>query len=229
MEEEKGMEVGEGNDGTAKACTVGIEMGGNRDHRNYNRNRDQTSYNQGNMGSIQEAHGIRNSPSGDPDACIASHSITYQSQDARSGLQSMSGVPDGSEGRGLENLPSVLNAPTIGAQASDTLQAPSTALGPSQPLESIQHTQPVDLLIATNVQPTALESTAAALSQLINTAAVSFGVTLGAPPAQDLLGIEQLNAAMAPPDLAQADAGAGTSVVNAPTPAEGAPIDNVAP
>ena len=141
----------------------------------------------------------------------------------------MSGVQDGSEGTGVKNLLSLPNAPTSGAQVSDTPQASSAALSPSQPLESLQCTQPVDLLGVASAQPTALESTAAALSQLINTAAVTFGVTLGAPPAQDLLGIGQVNAATAPPDPVQADAGAGTNLVNAPAPAAGAPIDNVAP
>ena len=129
--------------------------GGSRDQRNYNRNRGHTSYSQSNIGPTQSVSGIQNPPSGDPDTCIASHSITYQSQDARSGLQSMSGVPDGSEGRGVENIPSSSNAPDMGAQGNDNLQAASTALGPSQPLESLQCAQPVHPLGANSALPTA--------------------------------------------------------------------------
>ena len=51
--------------------------GRNRDRWNYDINRDRTSYSQGIMGPIQGVHGTRNPPCGDPDTCIASHSVAY--------------------------------------------------------------------------------------------------------------------------------------------------------
>ena len=138
------------------------------DRWNYDRNRDRTSYSEGNTGPIQGAHGTRNPPSGDPDTCIASHSVAYQPQDARSSLQSMSGLPDGSEGRCVETFPSASNA-----HVTDAPQVPTTALDPQQPLESFPPMQPVDMLSTTNEQPTELESTAVAFTQQINTAAAT--------------------------------------------------------
>ena len=82
------------------------------------------------MGLIQGVDGTRNPPSGDPDTCIASHSVAYQSQNARSGVQSMSGVPVGSEGRGVETSPSAPNPQTTGVQVTDFLQVPSKAFNP---------------------------------------------------------------------------------------------------
>ena len=136
----------------------------------------------------------------------------------------MSGLPDGSEGRGVETFPSASNA-----HVTDGPKVPTTSINPQQSLESCQPTKSVDRLGITNVQPAALNSTAAAFAQLIYTASATFGVTLGAPPAQDLLGIGQVDAAIAPLDLAQADAGAGTTVVNVPAPVGGAPADSVPP
>ena len=180
------------------------------------------SYSQSNTGPIQAAQGSQNPHSADPDTCIASDSFATQSKDARSGLQSMSGVPDGSEGKGVEAFPSASNV-----QVNEALQAPPTALNPQRPLESFKPIQPEDLLGITNLQPAALESKAEALTQLIATAGTTLGVTLGASPAQDLLGIGQVDAAMAPAHLAQPDAGAGASGDSAPAHIVEAPADSL--
>ena len=124
------------------------------------------------MGPIQGAHGTQKPPSGDPDTCIASHPVANQSQDARSGLQSMSGVAVGNEGRGVDTSSSICNVPNIGAQVTDILQVPSTAFNPQLPLETFQSTQPVDMLGITNAQPAALDA-AAAFTQLVTAAAAT--------------------------------------------------------
>ena len=72
-----------------------------------------------------------------------------------------------------------------------------------------------------------LKTTVAALSQLVAAPAATFGVTLGARPAQNFLGIGPVNAAIASTDLAQADARGGGSPVIVPSPLVGAPADSV--
>ena len=98
---------------------------------------------------------------------------------------------------------------------------PSTAFNPQPPLETFLPTQALDILFITNAQPAALDSAAAAFIQLVYAAAASYGVTLGAPPAQDSLGIEQVNAVIVSADLAPTDAGAIAGVGSASPPITG--------
>ena len=163
-------------------------------------------HSQSNTGTIQCAHGTENPPSGDPDVCSQSHYVVSQSQDARSSLQSTSGVPVGSEGLGVEPSSSACNMQTAGAQLATTLQAPPTALGPQQPLQILQPPQSVDAISIASSQPAALDSAAAVFAQLVTVAAANLAVTLAATPDQDSLGIRKTNATIAPANLGQGNA-----------------------
>ena len=62
---------------------------------------------------------------------------------------------------------------------------------------------------------------AAAIEHIVNIAAANLGVTIGAPPAQELLGLGETTTATVPLDLTQGDRRTAASVDNAPPPIAG--------